>query len=98
MRSFAPTQLRYHPSPVALGRSGRGMFSTANPPTLPPHDRRSASGSGSAAEVRSWHLVREERESGTTSAIVVPSWGANVLAVALHHPELAWPIQLLESI
>jgi aldose 1-epimerase len=47
--------------------------------------------------VRSWHLVREDEEQGTTSAVIVPSWGANVLAVSLQHPDLSWPIQLLES-
>jgi aldose 1-epimerase len=50
----------------------------------------------SAASVRSWHLVREDAE-GTTSAVIAPSWGANVLAVSMQHPDLAWPLQLLES-
>jgi aldose 1-epimerase len=72
------------------------MSATAGPPPVPQRSRATGV-SRSAAEVRSWHLVREDEEQGTTSAVIAPSWGANVLAVSLQHPDLAWPIQLLES-
>src|SRR5688500_16955866 len=73
------------------------MSTAAGPSPVPQQSRRTTL-SRSAAEVHSWHLVREDGEQGTTSAVLAPSWGANVLAVALQHPDLAWPIQLLESI
>jgi galactose mutarotase-like enzyme len=72
------------------------MSFTAGPPPVP-QQRRGSTVARSAAEVRSWHLVREDEEHGITSAVMAPSWGANVLAVSLQHPDLAWPIQLLES-
>src|SRR4051812_9289378 len=74
------------------------MSATAGPPPVPQQSRLASRVSRSAAEVRSWHLIREDEETGTTSAVVVPSWGANVLALALQHPDLTWPIQLLESV
>jgi aldose 1-epimerase len=49
------------------------------------------------SEVRSWHLVSPEG-APRASAVVVPAWGANVVAAVVQHPELAWPTPLLESV
>jgi hypothetical protein len=50
-----------------------------------------------AAELRAWHLL-DERTQGVTSAVLVPGWGASVVAASFQHPDLAWPIPLLEPV
>jgi galactose mutarotase-like enzyme len=72
---------------------------TSMPPEKTVSTRRAAAGAAqkSGDEVRSWHLV-ERGEAGASSAVVVPSWGANVIASSVQHPDLAWPLPLLESV
>src|SRR5262245_7782171 len=58
-------------------------------PALPPGDPSS--------ELRSWHLL-DEGNNGVTSAVLVPGWGASVVAASFQHPDLAWPVPLLEPV
>jgi aldose 1-epimerase len=37
-------------------------------------------------------------EGGQTAAVVVPSWGANVIGLAFQAPDWIWPIPVLESV
>jgi aldose 1-epimerase len=46
-------------------------------------------------EIESWHLFRED-DAGTTSAVLVPTWGANLIALSFQPRELAEPISLFE--
>jgi|GEM_PF-1913815 len=36
--------------------------------------------------------------SGTTTAVVVPEWGANVVGLAFHDHRWSWPVPILESV
>jgi aldose 1-epimerase len=49
----------------------------------------------STRDVQGCHLLRED-EQGITSAVLVPTWGANVIALSWQHPDLAEPISLFE--
>jgi galactose mutarotase-like enzyme len=71
------------------------MPSSVGPRSVPDENRSTSS--PTAPVVSAWHLLR--REAGhAASAIVVPAWGANVVAGAVHHAELLWPTPLLESV
>ncbi len=50
---------------------------------------------GTGLSVELQHL-RHVGPSGTTLAVVVPEWGANVIGLSFHPRELRWPVSVLE--
>ena len=53
--------------------------------------------SGQRGTIECIHLVHAD-ETGTTTAIVVPAWGANVIALAHQRADWVWPLPVLESV
>jgi galactose mutarotase-like enzyme len=42
------------------------------------------------------HHLTHTGPAGTTSAVVVPAWGANIVGFSFQAPELMWPVSVLE--
>jgi aldose 1-epimerase len=77
--------LVHEAAPQARDASGGGL-----PPEMKYARRRMT------ATATPLHHLSHAGRTGVTSAVVVPAWGANVVAFAFHRADLLWPMSYLE--